>query len=405
MCGLVGILGDKLRYQDHKLFTDMLEADQIRGRHSTGVVSVATKQVYVHKKALQGSDFVQLGKSKEVIARADTLLIGHNRYATKGALTDENAHPFIEDTVHLVHNGTITNQWELVPNSHTRVDSQVIAEAMSQTSNEPAAVIELLEKLDGAYCLIWFDTRDNKVKFARNAERPLGMHITGNGRLVWSSDGKLAESLLSHHGVSIKSSYELTVGKLTCIDVDTLDPEYHDFTPLIVPPVNYNNWYGTGGARGTHRKKPEVTPAKKSQTLPATYVKEVCTDAVLLQQFPIGQRVKFYATNLYGAEEPDEVEAWCVDYGTSTYDVIANLPKEGAVTGGLYEGRVTGYTLMWEDYWVVDVEDSVSIGMAGTPVECDYCTQRIEKGEDTETVGQGLLHSECYENYVASITC
>ena len=94
MCGLVGVVGD-ISHGEKKAFETMLYIDAIRGHHSTGVISGSlSRPVAWLKKAVTAVDFLDLKAAEKLLSKPTCALLGHNRYATKGAVNATNAHPF-----------------------------------------------------------------------------------------------------------------------------------------------------------------------------------------------------------------------------------------------------------------------------------------------------------------------
>lgn len=200
------------------MFRDLLYFDQIRGPHSTGVASVGTTgECLVYKRALAASDFVQLNGFNARASHATTCLIGHNRYATMGAKDDNNAHPFQHGDVTLVHNGTLTTKTVHKAKGEFPTDSESIAYALT----EEGTTEEVLERLEGAYALVWHDASDNTLHFARNAERTLYIGLMG-GDLVWSSLKGALQLAAEHHKVNLTDVELLPTGEHTIYDLDAL---------------------------------------------------------------------------------------------------------------------------------------------------------------------------------------
>ena len=151
---------------------DLLILDQVRGMHSTGVVRIDSQGIpTIKKEAVNGAAFVSDTVNKafvQALAGARGI-IGHNRYATMGAHTDENAHPFQHDNITMVHNGTLSDRAGLATDEdHPSfvVDSDQVAFTLSQRTTA-----ETVRQLDGAFVLAWHDKEDNSFNFVRNSER------------------------------------------------------------------------------------------------------------------------------------------------------------------------------------------------------------------------------------------
>ena len=102
MCGIVAYLtaySNGFGYNESKVFNNMLFLDTLRGWDSTGVFGVSNVgNVGILKAAINAPNFMQTQEYKDFMAEAvknGMCLIGHNRAATRGSVTDANAHPFV----------------------------------------------------------------------------------------------------------------------------------------------------------------------------------------------------------------------------------------------------------------------------------------------------------------------
>lgn len=176
MCGLVGIASvGALSKPEKDVFTDLLFVDTLRGQDSTGVFSVDMEnKVDVYKSVLDGPSFIQHQNYERLFMSHTSrirVLAGHNRKATLGKVSTKNAHPFFHGDVVLMHNGTLTTQTNLKKSYSFDTDSECVCYNISQV--EPNQVGEVIEMLNGAFALVWWDVRDNTLNFIRNNERDL----------------------------------------------------------------------------------------------------------------------------------------------------------------------------------------------------------------------------------------
>ena len=174
MSGIIGYIGNK---RVVPVLLEGLERLQYRGYDSAGLAVVRDGKLEIRRAS------GKLRNLREVIRLNPldgTYGIGHTRWATHGAPTEENAHPHRDclGTVAVVHNGVIENdrelKQELEAEGHkfvTETDTEVIAHLIEKYLNatlEPGAKPVSLEeavrtavrRLRGVFALAIVSTRD-----------------------------------------------------------------------------------------------------------------------------------------------------------------------------------------------------------------------------------------------------
>lgn len=202
MCGLVGLYAKNSANSNHlKLLQQLLYVDQMRGEHATGLakVDLAKNEVSIHKKAVNATDYLAMEETKEFLKDNVRLWIGHNRWATMGARDDDNnAHPFQEDHITLVHNGTVHNWTMSGLSGYADPDIIVDSHMVAKTIAELGAKEAITKKLSGAFALVWYDSNERSLNFIRNKERPLWLASLSDGTLVWASEKPFLDFFIQH---------------------------------------------------------------------------------------------------------------------------------------------------------------------------------------------------------------
>lgn len=128
----------------------------------------------------------------EMMRTNNRVLIGHNRFATTGKVTRRNAHPFELDTLVGVHNGTLTNKWQLKNGSKYDVDSEALYHDIEEDGAEKA-----INRTKGAWALVWWDKEDKTLNFLRNKERPLHYCYSEDKKVIfWASEAWMLTAIL-----------------------------------------------------------------------------------------------------------------------------------------------------------------------------------------------------------------
>ena len=217
MCGIVGVVSNRtLTKQEKDVFQQLLMVDSVRGHHATGVMSVtAAGTVDVFKRAVNSQEFHEYKRSDTVLSGA-CIAVGHNRWATTGSSSDHSgAHPFEHGHITGVHNGTLDNQYDLKDHREFEVDSDNLYYSMAAIGE-----IETIEKLVGAFTLVWHNDSDKTINFVRNEERPLAIAFAA-GVMYYASEAKMLDWILSRKKVLNYTIVELPVGEVWSLSVGT----------------------------------------------------------------------------------------------------------------------------------------------------------------------------------------
>jgi asparagine synthetase B (glutamine-hydrolysing) len=187
MCGLVGIVGANLGTLHLEAFKWLLHFDVTRGEDSTGVAFKKTATLNPNQSKLvvakaEGHPLALAIKFPELFSKKGVLhyqplerfdfLMGHNRAATIGAVSANNAHPFHHGPITGCHNGTIASGLTSLPNSSTIVgntDSERLIYALSKG----LTIKEIMDKVKGAAAMSWWDSSKKTFNLYRNKERSL----------------------------------------------------------------------------------------------------------------------------------------------------------------------------------------------------------------------------------------
>lgn len=206
MCGIVGYVGFR---SVSELLVEGLHRLEYRGYDSAGIAVLHEGKVQVRKKVGRVLELAALLESKPVLGHVG---IGHTRWATHGATTDQNSHPHLggNGEVAIVHNGVIENYDSLRKQLmalgyvfHSQTDTEVAAHLLAHNLEEQVKqggsasdietclrVVELtLKKLKGTYGLgiVFRDCPDTVIAARRGSPLVIGVGV-GKDEYFLASD-------------------------------------------------------------------------------------------------------------------------------------------------------------------------------------------------------------------------
>ena len=309
MCGIIGALGPyPFTEKEKAIVKDMFYLDTVRGKDSSGCI------IYNHMNS--DGAFVEkaLGLPNSLEVKSEfskkfdnpfNVFVGHNRKATSGAISSDNAHPFKKGSVIGVHNGTLhrgdierLGKLSLIKDPKSVTDTELLYDVLAIHG-----IKTVWKNISGAATLVWMDEKDESVNFASNGKRPFFYWISPTSRMFFASEpwmmlvaisrifeGMEVKPIQLKHNIHYRVTREIKKGKKIGFHSHIVQTElpksnfswekiYND--GVYVP---HHNRFGTryypvstevkklppkGGANGDGpAKKQAVPPVKKIDQIP-----------------------------------------------------------------------------------------------------------------------------------------
>lgn len=244
MCGIFGFTG---RVDNaHALLTSLFLANRERGTDSAGLAAVTKDKAEVIKMAVDPREFVQENSFRKMANRKDVVtFLGHTRWATRGAISDSNAHPFISGRTVGIHNGTVNNfsTFKGFTGKRWSNDSRHLIYSLNKYGHVGPAT--------GSINLAWCDLRnDVDLNLVRSGSTLHYAITVDNQAVIFSSDeSHLIDALqiagiFNYHLVSVWSFSKVVIKRTACGQLSVEEFTASDILPEV-----------------THKKKTQ-TPIK-----------------------------------------------------------------------------------------------------------------------------------------------
>ncbi|MCD4782817.1 MAG: glutamine--fructose-6-phosphate transaminase (isomerizing) [Candidatus Eremiobacteraeota bacterium] len=191
MCGIVGYIGGRSAVP---ILMSGLKRLEYRGYDSAGVSVLKNGDIEQLKAKGKLSILSSILKDKPLRSRIG---IGHTRWATHGAPSDENSHPHMDckKEISLVHNGIIENyltlRQELEEKGHkflSETDTEVLVHLIEEyyEGNLEQAVSKALKRLEGSYAIGVICKKEPGKIVAARQDSPLVIGLGKNENFIAS---------------------------------------------------------------------------------------------------------------------------------------------------------------------------------------------------------------------------
>lgn len=224
MCGIVGYIG---KNKALPVLLNGLSKLEYRGYDSAGIALMEHDHLYVNKKKGRLS---VLEEAIDVDAFESHIGIGHTRWATHGAPTENNAHPHtnIVDSIAVIHNGIIENYLQIkewlgeISDIHykSETDSEVIAHLISYyyEGDLMDAVYKAVDRMEGAYAISVISVDEPDKIIAVRKDSPLIVGIGEEENYLASDIPALLKYTRKVHFIENDEFVVLTKDKIEIYD-------------------------------------------------------------------------------------------------------------------------------------------------------------------------------------------
>jgi glucosamine--fructose-6-phosphate aminotransferase (isomerizing) len=192
MCGIVGIVAER---DVAPRLVEGLKRLEYRGYDSAGIATLANG--HIERCRARG----KLANLEARLAKEPlhgTTGIGHTRWATHGAPTEDNAHPHATERVAVVHNGIIENyaalkkeleelQCRFVSETDTEVVAHLVDHYLRQGMAPRAAADAAIDRLEGTFALALIFAGEHDLLIGARQGTPLALGY-GDGEMYLASD-------------------------------------------------------------------------------------------------------------------------------------------------------------------------------------------------------------------------
>lgn len=336
MCGIVGYVGDR---DALPILIKGLKKLEYRGYDSSGVTFLEDDRIRLIKK--KGRIEVLENSLKELGYNTDfgheqekkiCLGMGHTRWATHGAPSDENAHPHLSDRRHVcvIHNGIIENYTELRGfliekgvRFLSETDSEVAAHLIEYhyltncNADIFSAVQAALMEIEGSYALVVLCTEHPDLLIAAKKDNPLIIGY-GEGANYIASD--IPAVIEYTRNVLIVEDNEIAVVRRDSVELFTVHGQKVERDTFRV------DWDAEAAEKGgfEHFMMKEIF--EEPSAVKATISSRIRSNRIVLDGFPLNRDRILKASRIHFVACGTAYHAGCV--GKNIIEKVCRIPVE-----------------------------------------------------------------------------
>lgn len=204
---------------------------EVRGSDSTGFYARNKEVEYLEKQALSATEFYEDSMIAEVILKAKCyVFLGHNRAASVGEVNAENAHPFINDRLVQIHNGTVRKIFKMASKKalskmEGTTDSEALMHHLSEVGVEDYKTWQAMN----TYSTVIYQYKNDRLYFARDFWRPLYIYDLRKefGIRIFASTKEIAEAAMNDCKIDPSKYSNFTTRPFTLYYSDIHDGELY----------------------------------------------------------------------------------------------------------------------------------------------------------------------------------
>jgi len=149
---------------------------EARGIDGTGFFATSDSELITEKSAVKASEFYERSEyyRDSVVNKQCQVFVGHNRNASVGTVNTLNTQPYVGDEWAIVHNGTMTEAFELATTHRvkSKIEGESDTEAFFRCVEKKGFVKEILAEVE-CYSMVAMNFANRELLFARDLHRPM----------------------------------------------------------------------------------------------------------------------------------------------------------------------------------------------------------------------------------------
>jgi len=239
MCGIIAYINNSI--DCYNIIYNGLKQLQNRGYDSAGITTIDSSGNFFTTKyaSCENNDSLKLLGENSNLHINKKIGIGHTRWSTHGAKTDENSHPHtcMKNIFTIVHNGIIDNYQDLksllkkhdYSNFKSQTDSEVIANLLlmyyennKDNKNIENIIKDVCSKLSGTWGLVILCSKTPNTVYVTRKGSPLLIGKQENETYIVSEISGFCNKINEYFEVNNDDVYKISLNKNNSIDIDTL---------------------------------------------------------------------------------------------------------------------------------------------------------------------------------------